>query len=147
MKETFEVTKGRLSSVAEKLLTKLVLTVEQRGAFVALHGDLGSGKTAFVKEVAKALGIKEDIISPTFILKKEYEVPLLEIEKLIHVDAYRLTSKEESKVLLLEEDKQAKNIVFIEWPEHLEERKWDAILRFNYVSEDIRRIEILIHEK
>jgi tRNA threonylcarbamoyladenosine biosynthesis protein TsaE len=141
------VTKGRLSSVAEKLLTKLVLTVEQRGAFVALHGDLGSGKTAFVKEVAKALGIKEDIISPTFILKKEYEVPLLEIEKLIHVDAYRLTSKEESKVLLLEEDKQAKNIVFIEWPEHLEERKWDAILRFNYVSEDIRRIEILIHEK
>lgn len=142
-----EITEGRLPHLAEKLVTALIKRAEGGGAFVALHGDLGSGKTAFVKEVAKLLGVKEDIISPTFVLKKEYEVPLLEIEKLIHVDAYRLVTPKEGRVLALDDGKKPKHITFIEWGERLEKREWDAELSFSYISEKVRKIEIVIHEK
>jgi tRNA threonylcarbamoyladenosine biosynthesis protein TsaE len=147
MEQTVEVTKGRLGKLAEKVLERLVPVAEKKAVFVALHGDLGSGKTAFVKEIAKLLGLREDIVSPTFILKKEYDVALLEVEKLIHVDAYRLTSPKEGRVLLLDEDDRPKRIIFIEWPENVEKRGWDAELHFSYVSEQVRKIEINIPEK
>jgi tRNA A37 threonylcarbamoyladenosine biosynthesis protein TsaE len=69
------------------------------------------------------------------------------VEKLIHVDAYRLTSPKEGRVLLLDEDDRPKRIIFIEWPENVEKRGWDAELHFSYVSEQVRKIEINIPEK
>ncbi len=146
MEKTVEVTRGRLEKLAEMVLKSLVPLSEKKAVFIALHGDLGSGKTSFVKEVAKILEIKEDVISPTFILKKEYEVKLLEVEKLIHVDAYRLMSPKEGRVLLLDEDDKPKRIIFIEWPEHIEKRKWDAELHFTYVSEEIRRVSVKVRQ-
>ncbi len=147
MIKTFEAKKEDLAKIAEWLLKEIMSKVKEKGYFVALFGDLGAGKTAFVKEVAKILGVEEEIISPTFILKKEYKVDLLEIEKLVHVDAYRFESKKEGNVLRLEDDKEEKVLVFIEWPEKIEKREFDAELHFDYVDEDTRKIIATLHDR
>lgn len=66
------------------------------GEIIGLIGDLGAGKTVFVKGLAKGLGIKETIISPTFVLMKIYSLSKKqeEIKNLVHIDVYRLTNPE-----------------------------------------------------
>lgn len=76
---------------------------------VSLIGDLGGGKTTFTKGVAKALGIKEEVRSPTFVMLKEYKT---KYGKLVHVDAYRLSDDFED-IGLADYFGQAK--VLIEW--------------------------------
>ena len=82
------------------------------GDIITLFGDLGSGKTFFVKQLGKALGIDEEIDSPSFILMKEYSggrIPLY------HLDLYRLKNREEISELGLF-DILEKGITVIEWP-------------------------------
>lgn len=66
---------------------------------LALHGELGSGKTVFVKGLARGLGVGDDIPSPTFVIEQVYEAPSPEHDegrvRLRHIDAYRLHSAEE----------------------------------------------------
>ena len=57
---------------------------------MALYGDLGAGKSAFVKALAKALGVSGIVTSPTFVLQKIYPLQNQKFERLIHIDAYRL---------------------------------------------------------
>lgn len=86
---------------------------------VGLSGELGSGKTAFVKGVARALGVKHTVTSPTFVLEKIYPLPSRKaFSKLIHIDAYRLEHKKELSALnwnKIIQDPHA--LVLIEWPE------------------------------
>lgn len=101
---------------------------------VALSGDLGAGKTHFVKAVAKEFGIKNTINSPTFVIMKRYEIkdPQVSgaqhledrcwapVKNFIHIDAYRL--KNEKEILNLgwkEMIGNPENIIFIEWPENI----------------------------
>lgn len=89
------------------------------GEVLALSGDLGSGKTTFTQGLAESLGVKERIISPTFILRRDYKSSARELE-LNHVDLYRLEDNliEEFRNLGLEElfgDKS--HILVIEWAE------------------------------
>ena len=82
------------------------------GDIITLFGDLGSGKTFFVKQLGKALGIDEEIDSPSFILMKEYSggrIPLY------HLDLYRLKNREEISELGLF-DILEKGITVIECP-------------------------------
>ncbi|MBT4277678.1 tRNA (adenosine(37)-N6)-threonylcarbamoyltransferase complex ATPase subunit type 1 TsaE [Candidatus Falkowbacteria bacterium] len=89
---------------------------------IALTGELGSGKTVFIKGIAKSLDIKEHIISPTFNIMKIYNIPYsmfhLRHHKLCHIDAYRLNSSEDLTSLgitnYLSDDK---TITIIEWAE------------------------------
>lgn len=90
---------------------------------VGLSGHLGAGKTAFVKAVARELGIEEIVTSPTFVIMKIYEIERARanatFKRLVHIDAYRLERREELEVLMFEEiiaDKN--NLVMIEWPEN-----------------------------
>jgi tRNA threonylcarbamoyladenosine biosynthesis protein TsaE len=86
------------------------------GMVICLNGELGSGKTVFVKGFANALEVKETITSPTFSLIKEYddgELPLY------HMDLYRLEDKKNDIGLLDYFNKEG--ICIIEWPEMLEE--------------------------
>lgn len=81
-------------------------------------GDLGSGKTTFVQGLAEGLGIKERLISPTFILLREYKRP--SGGNFYHVDLYRLemvTETELESLGILDFAKNKKNIILIEWAE------------------------------
>lgn len=86
------------------------------GAVMALHGDLGAGKTCFVQGLAAALGIDEPITSPTYTLIGEYEGRL----PLHHIDLYRLSGPEEALGLGIEEYFDADGITAIEWAERAE---------------------------
>ena len=85
------------------------------GMVICLDGELGSGKTVFVKGFAKALGIQETITSPTFSLVKEYyegEMPLF------HMDVYRLDDS--NKNFGLDDYLNQDGVCIIEWPEMIE---------------------------
>ena len=87
------------------------------GMVICLNGELGSGKTVFVKGFAKALGIKETITSPTFSLVKEYQEGEL---PLFHMDVYRMEDSKEN--FGLDDYLNQDGVCIIEWPEMIEEQ-------------------------
>lgn len=113
---------------------------------VALKGDLGAGKTVFVKGVAKQLGIINPITSPTFVIEKIYSLPEgLPWKKLVHIDAYRLSGEEELDTVgwgTIATDPG--NLIMIEWPEQVglgvpERAHW---IEFESVNENTRKITL-----
>lgn len=105
------------------------------GMVICLDGELGSGKTVFVKGFAKALGITETITSPTFSLVKEYhdgELPLF------HMDVYRLDDAKED--FGLDDYLNQDGVCIIEWPEmidgQLPEERLD--IRIKVIDDDTR---------
>lgn len=110
-----------------------------------LYGDLGSGKTTFIQGLAKGLGIKKRITSPTFVFIRKYSLEKNKgnLTSLFHIDLYRIENIKETQGLGLEEmikDKQA--LVVIEWPEKVKEilptEKQEIC--FSYDSENQRKI-------
>ena len=86
-------------------------------ACVALHGDLGAGKTTFVKAVAAAAGIDPaEVVSPTFGLVHVHAVPG---RRLVHADMYRLAAAADLHEIGWEETVAAAGWVFVEWPERI----------------------------
>jgi len=86
---------------------------------LALFGNLGAGKTTFIQGLAKGLGIRGRVLSPTFIFIRPYK--LSKGYKFYHVDLYRLDSEKDVEAIGLNEILQDKNaIVAIEWPEKIE---------------------------
>jgi tRNA threonylcarbamoyladenosine biosynthesis protein TsaE len=81
------------------------------GDLVGLTGDLGAGKTRLVQGALAALGVQEPVISPTFMLVREYEGDL----PVNHVDAYRLAGAAELEDLGVEEVFTPEAVVFVEW--------------------------------
>lgn len=119
MTEKTITTLEELRTVAREVLQLAVL--KDCAQVIALSGDLGAGKTAFVKELAKHLAIKDEITSPTFVIMKSYPVmnhpPL---RTLTHIDAYRIETDDEMRVLGFEEMlKDCGRLVCIEWPEKI----------------------------
>jgi len=88
---------------------------------VTLSGELGAGKTAFTKEVAKVLGVEDVVTSPTFVLEKIYELPAhAAFKRLVHIDAYRLEDGGELAPLGFDEImRDPTNLVLLEWPERV----------------------------
>jgi tRNA threonylcarbamoyladenosine biosynthesis protein TsaE len=97
------------------------LTPREAATMVTLSGDLGAGKTTFVQEVARVLGITEHVTSPTFVIMKIYDLEGQAFKRLIHMDAYRLKGKQHLKVLGWDDlVADPANLIFIEWPEKIE---------------------------
>lgn len=112
---------------------------------VGLYGDLGSGKTTFTQAVAKCLGVKETVTSPTFVIEKIYKLDHKNFDHLIHIDAYRLLSGDELLRLGWEEiAKNSRNIIFIEWPEKVAEILPKDIKKiyFTFVDENTKEIRL-----
>ncbi len=101
------------------------------GDIVALNGDLGAGKTTITKGIAKALGIEEEITSPTYTIVSEYEAPL----PLYHMDMYRIDGIEEFELLGVDELLFGQGVSLIEWSERIAE----------YLPEDGKSISITIN--
>jgi tRNA threonylcarbamoyladenosine biosynthesis protein TsaE len=83
------------------------------GAVLALHGDLGAGKTCLVQGLAHGLGVAAPVTSPTFVLAAEHPGRL----RLYHVDLYRTVSLDEVRALGLEEMMDGEGVTAIEWAE------------------------------
>src|SRR5687767_6240799 len=112
----------------------------QPGTFVLLHGDLGAGKTAFVRGMAAGLGADpDDVSSPTFVLIQQYKghIPL------VHVDLYRLESGAAVDDLGLEEMASGA-VVAIEWAERLPRLLGDSVsVKIDDLGGNSRRIAVL----
>jgi tRNA threonylcarbamoyladenosine biosynthesis protein TsaE len=113
------------------------------GDIVALEGDLGAGKTEFVRGSCLALGVAENVVaSPTFTIVNEYEGSSATI---FHIDAYRLESESEFYDLGYEDYFLGEAISFIEWPERLPTILADTgviRLRFEHKGDGRRTISI-----
>lgn len=83
---------------------------------LALHGDMGVGKTTFVQGLAEGLGVHEHVTSPTFSI---YTVYRGRGRMLVHVDAYRLESENQIEGLLLDEFLVSPWVLAVEWPERI----------------------------
>lgn len=120
------------------------------GNVLALYGDLGSGKTTFTSYFVRALGFADRVQSPTFIIMRHYNKKqdgAVEsgINKVYHVDLYRLTSAEEVLDLGWQEMLSEKDaITIIEWPELVEDLLPEETIKikFEYLEENVRKINI-----
>ncbi len=135
MKEIIVKDLVELEKFAGELLREILSKKlsSDKATIIALTGDLGAGKTAFVQLIAKELGIMEIITSPTFSIMKLYDVTGNAVfTKLVHMDAYRIEDISELKPLRFEEiigDKN--NLICIEWPEKIQMALPDNILNIS----------------
>ena len=110
------------------------------GTVIAYRGDLGAGKTAFTRGLAKGLGVKENVTSPTFTIVNEYlsgKMPLF------HFDMYRLGSEDELFDIGWEDYLERGGVCAVEWSENVWGAMEDAIVvTISRLDEDTRKIEI-----
>ena len=105
------------------------------GMVICLIGELGSGKTAFVKGFAASLGLKEDITSPTFNIVKEYEDGEM---PLFHMDVYRLEETDET--IGFNDYFKSNGVTIIEWADMIEDKLPEERLeiKFKVIDENTR---------
>ncbi|MBP9821992.1 MAG: tRNA (adenosine(37)-N6)-threonylcarbamoyltransferase complex ATPase subunit type 1 TsaE [Candidatus Pacebacteria bacterium] len=126
----------------------LLLIKEANGQplVIALEGELGAGKTTFTQAFAKALGVKENLKSPTFVLMKHYSLKdIPNYQTLYHFDCYRLNSSADLIPLGTKEIiNQPGVIVLMEWAERvgdiLPRNHW--VIKIEHVSEQQRNISV-----
>ena len=111
------------------------------GEVVLLSGELGAGKTAFVRGLARGLGADpEEVASPTFVLLTAYRGRLV----LHHADLYRLRGDGDEREIGLEELPGPGAVLAVEWADRLSEAPWPAPVRvrLDHAGDDVRRIVI-----
>ena len=105
----------------QKLAQKIAQGL-QGGEVLALSGDLGAGKTTFAQGLAKALKVKDNVNSPTFVIMKVYSAHKGKIKYFVHVDAYRLSNEDELKAIGIEDYLGRSDVVVvIEWAEKVQD--------------------------
>jgi tRNA threonylcarbamoyladenosine biosynthesis protein TsaE len=114
-------TLAELAAAAAAVLTRAQTLASDSGRItLALVGDLGAGKTTFVQTLARRMGVTETVTSPTFVIMRRYATTDETFTSLIHIDAYRLESVDELRVLGFEALGTEKGTMMcIEWPERV----------------------------
>lgn len=119
---------------------------QKTAVILALKGDLGGGKTTFLQGFAKALGIKERVLSPTFLIMKKFKIPgganRDSFQNFFHFDCYRIINQKEIFDLGWEDiTSDPKNIIALEWAERIKNIPRDAIkIKFDFIDENSRLI-------
>jgi len=149
MTESIAITEvSELEAVAQKIIN--LLTKENYtglACVVALHGDLGAGKTTFTQAFAKVLGVQEVVTSPTFVVMKMYalheEQPFAQ---LVHIDAYRIEEIDEMRVLGFGQLLTEKGtIMCIEWAEKIEALLPENTIHIRFKLEGEKRVITIEH--
>ena len=110
------------------------------GAVLAYRGDLGAGKTAFTRGLARGLGITERVTSPTFTIVNEYDSGRL---PLFHFDMYRLASSDDLWDIGWEDYLDRGGVCAVEWSENVDDAMENAVyITIHKTGEASRRIEI-----
>ena len=139
MMQSMEFSLEQLPQIAEQVVTKInQIKSKEHAVLVTFSGDLGAGKTTLIKEIAKQLGVIEDLQSPTYVIYKRYG-------NIIHADMYRLESSDE--VLKLGWNEllaDPKNILLVEWPEKIASvvPEWAMRVTLSHKNLDVRGIDI-----
>ena len=137
--------KSQIKEVSKKILKKAEKRSNSGATIIAFYGNLGAGKTTLTKELAQELGIKQNLISPTFVIMKSYDIKKKnKFKKLIHIDAYRLDSHHELLKIGWEDIINDKNnLIIIEWPEKVIECIPNNHLKFelSHIDEETRVID------
>lgn len=150
------------------LLAKEILHKKpvRKAVVLVLYGDLGAGKTTFLQGFAKGLGIKQKVLSPTFIIMRKFEIRNQKSEtnsklkipnprrytldatpykNFYHIDCYRLKNEKDLEILGFKEIvSNPKNIVAIEWPERVKKilPKSMVKIKFKHLKENNRELII-----
>ena len=128
---------------ATKAIGAAVAGLLEPGDVVGLAGDLGAGKTRLVQGAAAALGVEGPVLSPTFMLVREYDGD----PPVHHVDAYRLSGPLELEDLGLEDVLSGDAVVFVEWADRVAAALPDSWLELvlHIGDDDRREIEVRPH--
>ncbi len=136
--------------LAGRIMLNQLNHLHQNGLLIALNGNLGAGKTIFAKGVAKFLGIKEPINSPTYSYMNDYQYQRLNSQGVFyHLDAWKIDSQEEFDFLAIQKLIKKDNVVLIEWFNQIQ--NWLEIdpnvkvITLNFLEENQKR-KILISE-
>ncbi|ADE54645.1 tRNA (adenosine(37)-N6)-threonylcarbamoyltransferase complex ATPase subunit type 1 TsaE [Coraliomargarita akajimensis] len=135
---------GLVSTSAEdtEALAKRFAALVPEDHVLALHGDLGAGKTTFIRGLARGWSIHEPVTSPTFNLYTLYQGS----RQLVHLDAYRLESGADLDALMIEDFLRPPWCFAVEWPERIEDsipdHAWHLYLTINDAQEHLIRLEV-----
>lgn len=114
-----------------------------KGSVIGLIGNLGAGKTKFAQGLAKGLGIKRIVNSPTFVIMKVYPIKKEKLKNFVHIDAYRIKNEQDIASIGAEEYfNREDSIVLIEWADKIKKMlpKKSRFLKFTIINNK-RKIE------
>jgi len=118
----------------------------KKAAVVALTGELGAGKTTFIKSFMREAGVKRRITSPTFLILRRFGIKSANFKNIFHIDAYRLENPEDLKATRAKEALASpENIVLVEWAEKIKKvlPKDTIWVKFKY-GKDRNEREVII---
>ncbi len=125
------------------LAKKIKQTIAEKALVIALEGELGAGKTTFLQGFSQGLGIREKVLSPTFVVFRKYALSS-PWQAFYHFDCYRIQEAKELLTLGWEEIiANPKNIVAVEWAERVSQvlPEETITLKFTFINETTRKIE------
>jgi len=149
-KEYITSSSAQTKKLGQKLAKDILKKKPEKTAFViGLEGELGSGKTTFVQGFAKALGIKEKVLSPTFVIIERFQFNNLTIKQFnnfYHLDCYRIKKPRELLDLGFKEIiSNPRNIVAVEWADKIKKIMPEDVLwiNFEFIDEKKRKISFI----
>ena len=138
-KENITSSSVQTKKLGEKFAREILKNKSKKKSFViGLEGKLGAGKTCFLQGFAQGLGVKEKILSPTFVIMKKFN-------NFYHIDCYRIQKSKELLDLGFKEIiSNSENIVVVEWADRIKKimPKHTFWIKFKFVDETIRKITI-----
>lgn len=146
-KEQISASPNQTQALGQQIAKEILKFPLQKGAMViGLVGDLGGGKTTFLKGFARGLGIKDKILSPTFIILKKFQISSFKFQWFYHIDCYRIKKPKEILDLGFQEIiTDPKNIVCVEWADKIKKilPKENILLKFKFKGKNKRRITFI----
>lgn len=144
MKKSNTKSRAETRALGKNLAKEILMRKTGETAVVlGLKGDLGAGKTTFLQGFARGLDIKENILSPTFVIMKKLNIKNKNFKNFYHIDCYRLKNEKDLEILGFKEIiKNSQNIVAIEWPERISNMlpKNTFKIKFSHPKENRRQI-------